>query len=82
MMGGKGLAGIVLLQKLLGAYSLQLADSGLSSQQQLSVLTDQARQWTAQCHTISVGFVGAQAPEPDQILEQIKVGVGLHNEQG
>ncbi|MDG4870593.1 dihydroxyacetone kinase subunit DhaK, partial [Guyparkeria sp. 1SP6A2] len=28
-MGGKGLAGIVLLQKLLGAYSLQLAGSGL-----------------------------------------------------
>lgn len=82
MMGGKGLAGIVLLQKLLGAYSLQLANSGLSNQQQLSVLTEQARQWTAQCHTISVGFVGAQAPEPDQILEQIKVGVGLHNEQG
>lgn len=82
MMGGKGLAGIVLLQKLLGAYSLQLANSGLSSQQQLSVLTEQARQWTAQCHTISVGFVGVQAPEPDQMLEQIKVGVGLHNEQG
>ncbi|WP_217519667.1 dihydroxyacetone kinase subunit DhaK [Vibrio metschnikovii] len=82
MMGGKGLAGIVLLQKLLGAYSLQLADSGLSGQQQLSVLVKQARQWTAQCHTISVGFEGAQAPKPEQRIDQIKVGVGLHNEQG
>ncbi|WP_170887283.1 MULTISPECIES: dihydroxyacetone kinase subunit DhaK [unclassified Vibrio] len=81
-MGGKGLAGIVMLQKLLGAYSLQLADSSWSGQQQLSELTEQARQWTAQCHTISVGFEGQPSPKPDQRIDQIKIGVGLHNEQG